>query len=108
MKLAEELYQAGFLSYPRTETDIFDPGMDLKVCVCLCGMGLRVCVCMCGMGLRVRVCAWASGCVCTCVAWASWCVCACVAWDSGGMLGGHGPEGGRVRRAWPRGRVWGA
>jgi hypothetical protein len=31
MKLAEELYQAGFLSYPRTETDEFDPGMDLLV-----------------------------------------------------------------------------
>ncbi|KIY93196.1 DNA topoisomerase III [Monoraphidium neglectum] len=29
MKLAEELYQAGFVSYPRTETDAFDPGMDL-------------------------------------------------------------------------------
>jgi DNA topoisomerase IA len=32
MKLAEELYQAGFISYPRTETDSFDPGMDLMVC----------------------------------------------------------------------------
>lgn len=31
MKLAEELYQAGFISYPRTETDIYDPGMDLQV-----------------------------------------------------------------------------
>jgi hypothetical protein len=31
MKLAEELYQAGYLSYPRTETDAFDPGMDLLV-----------------------------------------------------------------------------
>ncbi len=31
MKLAEELYQAGFLSYPRTETDIFAPGFDLQV-----------------------------------------------------------------------------
>lgn len=31
MKLAEELYQAGFISYPRTETDCFDPGMDLMV-----------------------------------------------------------------------------
>ncbi|GIL96392.1 hypothetical protein Vretimale_2261, partial [Volvox reticuliferus] len=30
MKLAEELYQAGFISYPRTETDVFDPGMDLR------------------------------------------------------------------------------
>ncbi|KAK9812774.1 hypothetical protein WJX72_003468 [[Myrmecia] bisecta] len=30
MKLAEELYQAGFLSYPRTETDSFDPGFDLQ------------------------------------------------------------------------------
>lgn len=25
------LTQAGFLSYPRTETDIFDPGFDLQV-----------------------------------------------------------------------------
>lgn len=31
MKLAEELYQAGFISYPRTETDAYDPGMDLRV-----------------------------------------------------------------------------
>ncbi|KAF5837281.1 DNA topoisomerase [Dunaliella salina] len=29
MKLAEELYQAGFISYPRTETDVFSPNMDL-------------------------------------------------------------------------------
>lgn len=33
MKLAEELYQAGFISYPRTETDVFDPGMDLRAIV---------------------------------------------------------------------------
>ncbi len=31
MKLAEELYQAGFISYPRTETDQFDAGYDLLV-----------------------------------------------------------------------------
>jgi DNA topoisomerase-3 len=31
MRLAEELYQEGFLSYPRTETDVFDPGQDLRV-----------------------------------------------------------------------------
>ena len=31
MKLAEELYQEGYLSYPRTETDKFDPGYDLRV-----------------------------------------------------------------------------
>ena len=31
MKLAEELYQEGFVSYPRTETDVFDPDYDLMV-----------------------------------------------------------------------------
>lgn len=31
MKLAEELYQNGFISYPRTETDTFDAGYDLMV-----------------------------------------------------------------------------
>ena len=31
MKLAEELYQTGFISYPRTETDSFDAGYDLMV-----------------------------------------------------------------------------
>ena len=31
MKLAEELYQNGFISYPRTETDSFDSGYDLMV-----------------------------------------------------------------------------
>jgi DNA topoisomerase-3 len=30
MKVAEELYNKGFISYPRTETDRFDGGMDLK------------------------------------------------------------------------------
>lgn len=30
MKVAEDLYQKGFISYPRTETDQFDHGMDLK------------------------------------------------------------------------------
>jgi DNA topoisomerase III len=29
MKLAEELYQGGFVSYPRTETDRYSPKMDL-------------------------------------------------------------------------------
>lgn len=29
MKLAEELYQAGYISYPRTETDVFSENMDL-------------------------------------------------------------------------------
>ncbi|GAM88847.1 hypothetical protein ANO11243_068810 [Dothideomycetidae sp. 11243] len=30
MQIAEDLYQKGFISYPRTETDQFDAGMDLK------------------------------------------------------------------------------
>lgn len=31
MQIAEELYTSGFISYPRTETDSFGPGMDLRV-----------------------------------------------------------------------------
>ena len=31
MSLAEELYQAGFISYPRTETDGFADSMDIQV-----------------------------------------------------------------------------
>jgi len=30
MQLAESLYQRGILSYPRTETDKFPDGFDLK------------------------------------------------------------------------------
>ncbi|VDQ12190.1 unnamed protein product, partial [Trichobilharzia regenti] len=30
MQLAERLYTKGFISYPRTETNIFPPDMDLK------------------------------------------------------------------------------
>jgi DNA topoisomerase-3 len=30
MKVAEDLYTKGFISYPRTETDQFDKGIDLK------------------------------------------------------------------------------
>lgn len=30
MKIAEDLYTKGWISYPRTETDQFDRGMDLK------------------------------------------------------------------------------
>ena len=30
MKIAEQLYQAGFISYPRTETDIFSKDFDLR------------------------------------------------------------------------------
>ncbi|KAG2543264.1 hypothetical protein PVAP13_9NG735900 [Panicum virgatum] len=33
MKVAEELYQAGFISYPRTETDNFSPNTDLHAIV---------------------------------------------------------------------------
>lgn len=33
MKLAEELYQTGFISYPRTETDSFEEGYDLLVSI---------------------------------------------------------------------------
>ena len=36
MKVAEELYQAGFISYPRTETDSFPPSQDLMVSLSLC------------------------------------------------------------------------
>lgn len=30
MKLAEELYQQGYISYPRTETDRFPPDLQLQ------------------------------------------------------------------------------
>ena len=30
MKIAEKLYTSGFISYPRTETDVFDKTIDLK------------------------------------------------------------------------------
>jgi DNA topoisomerase-3 len=33
MAVAEGLYQKGFISYPRTETDRFDPGMNLRALV---------------------------------------------------------------------------
>ncbi|KAF1919231.1 DNA topoisomerase 3-beta [Ampelomyces quisqualis] len=33
MKVAEDLYTKGWISYPRTETDQFDPGMDLRALV---------------------------------------------------------------------------
>jgi DNA topoisomerase III len=33
MKVAEKLYTSGFISYPRTETDQFDPGMNLRALV---------------------------------------------------------------------------
>ena len=36
MKMAEELYQGGFISYPRTETDGFSKDYDLKVCHIFC------------------------------------------------------------------------
>ena len=31
MQAAEKLYQTGFISYPRTETDMFEEGYDLLV-----------------------------------------------------------------------------
>lgn len=43
MKLAEELYQAGFVSYPRTETDSFSASMDLMVLPLLHLQGFQVC-----------------------------------------------------------------
>jgi DNA topoisomerase-3 len=33
MQIAESLYQKGFISYPRTETDQYDKGMDLRALV---------------------------------------------------------------------------
>lgn len=33
MEIAEALYNKGFISYPRTETDRFDPGMNLRALV---------------------------------------------------------------------------
>jgi DNA topoisomerase-3 len=33
MSVAEGLYQRGFISYPRTETDRFDKGIDLRALV---------------------------------------------------------------------------
>jgi len=30
MEIMEKLYQRGFISYPRTETNIYNPTMDLK------------------------------------------------------------------------------
>jgi DNA topoisomerase-3 len=33
MQIAEELYTKGFISYPRTETDQFDTGMNLRALV---------------------------------------------------------------------------
>jgi DNA topoisomerase-3 len=33
MKIAEDLYTKGWISYPRTETDQFDQGMDLRALV---------------------------------------------------------------------------
>ena len=33
-KVAEDLYQAGFISYPRTETDCFSQRTDLHVGIC--------------------------------------------------------------------------
>lgn len=39
-KVAEDLYQAGFISYPRTETDCFSQRTDLHVGICF-GDGLH-------------------------------------------------------------------
>ena len=30
VQIADDLYQKGFLSYPRTETDQFDPQFDFR------------------------------------------------------------------------------
>ena len=54
MKIAEELYQAGFISYPRTETDSFSTSMDLMVLECgshlsmLLVLALTQCLMQCG------------------------------------------------------------
>lgn len=61
MKLAEELYQEGFISYPRTETDVFDLAYDLRVrsrfpCLSMfsaiagfeAGASFLLCPCFCG------------------------------------------------------------
>ena len=45
MKLAEELYQEGFISYPRTETDCFDPAYDLRVRLQACRPASCSCAC---------------------------------------------------------------
>lgn len=33
MQIAEKLYQDGFLSYPRTETDQYDPAFGFKTLI---------------------------------------------------------------------------
>lgn len=33
VQIAEKLYQQGFLSYPRTETDQFDPEFDFQTLI---------------------------------------------------------------------------
>lgn len=40
MRHAEELYQQGFISYPRTETDQFEQSYDLRVGGWVGGWGL--------------------------------------------------------------------
>jgi DNA topoisomerase III len=34
LQVSEKLYQQGFLSYPRTETDQFDPQFDHMALIC--------------------------------------------------------------------------
>lgn len=69
MKLAEELYQAGFISYPRTETDSFPASMDLMV--------PHPALCMHAVIPRIA----------SAVLYTACCTCSSISFALGGMLG---------------------